>query len=56
MVAPEQAAMLSQIPIRMIFRWVETGLVHYKEGQNGSIIVCLKSLPTNPDQYLGALE
>lgn len=56
MVAPEQAAMLSQIPIRMIFRWVETGLVHYKEGHNGSIIVCLKSLPTNPDQYLGALE
>jgi hypothetical protein len=46
MVAPEQAAVVAHVPVRMIYRWVETGMIHYKEGPNGSLIVCLKSLPT----------
>jgi len=25
-------------------------VIHYKEGANGSLIVCLKSLPTTGDQ------
>ena len=56
MVAPEQAAVLAQVPVRMIYRWVETGSIHYKEGSNGSIIVCVRSLPTTGDQVKGALR
>ena len=50
MVAPEHAAVLAQVPLRTIYRWVELGLIHYKEGLNGSLIVCLKSLPTTRNQ------
>ena len=46
MLAPEQAAVVAQVPVRMIYRWVEAGMVHYKDGHNGSLIVCVKSLPT----------
>ena len=44
MLAPEQAAVLAHVPTRMIYRWVETGAIHYKEAPNGSLIVCVKSL------------
>lgn len=50
MVAPEHAAAVAHVPLRMIYRWVETGLIHYKEGSNGALIVCLKSLPTAGSQ------
>jgi len=50
MVPPEQAAVLVEVPVRMIYRWVESGVVHYKEGANGSLIVCLKSLPVVGNQ------
>ena len=44
MVAPEQAAVITAIPVRTIYRWAETGKIHYKEAADGSLIVCLKSL------------
>lgn len=44
MVAPEQAAVITAVPVRTIYRWAETGKVHYKEAPDGSLIVCLKSL------------
>jgi len=50
MVAPEQAAVVAHVPVRMIYRWVETAVIHYKEGPNGSLIVCLKSLPSTGNQ------
>ena len=46
MVAPEQASVVAHVPVRAIYRWVETGMIHYKEGPTGSLTVCLKSLPT----------
>lgn len=46
MVAPEQAAAVAQVPARMIYRWVEARMVHYQEQSDGSLTVCLKSLPT----------
>ena len=46
MVAPEQAAVIAHVPVRMIYRWVETAAVHYKESAGGTLIVCLKSLPS----------
>ena len=44
MVVPEQAAAVAHVPVRMIYRWVETGVIHYQEAPDGSLIVCLKSL------------
>jgi hypothetical protein len=49
MVAAEQAAVIARVPVRMIYRWVEAAVIHYKEGPNGSLLVCLKSLPTTAD-------
>jgi hypothetical protein len=46
MVTPEQAAVVARATVRMIYRWVESGAVHFKEGPDGSLTVCLKSLPT----------
>ena len=54
MVAPEQAAAMTQVPVRMIYRWVETGGIHYREGSDGSIVVCLKSLPDAGSRVRGA--
>jgi hypothetical protein len=45
MVAPEQAAVIAAVPVRTIYRWVETRMIHYKETPDGSLIVCVKSLP-----------
>jgi hypothetical protein len=45
MVAPEQAAVIAAVPARLIYRWVETEMVHYKEAPDGSLTVCVKSLP-----------
>jgi hypothetical protein len=50
MAAPEQAAALAHVPVRAIYRWVEAGAVHYKEGHDGSLTVCLKSLPPAGNQ------
>lgn len=54
MVPPEQAAVVAQVPVRTIYRWVETNAIHYKEGSDGSIVVCVKSLPTTGSQVRGA--
>ena len=43
MVAPEQAAVIAAVPVRTVYRRVETEMVHYKEGP-GSMLVCVKSL------------
>ena len=47
MIAPEQAAIVAHVPARMIYRWAETGVIHYKEEPDGSLIVCVRSLPTS---------
>lgn len=44
MVAPEQAAAITHVPLRIIYRLIETGTVHYREGPGGALVVCLKSL------------
>ena len=50
MVAPEQAALVTHVPLRMIYRWIESALVHFRETPNGSLIICLKSLSTTRNQ------
>ena len=55
MVAAEQAAVVASVPVRLIYRWVETAVVHYKEAPDGSIMVCLKSLPVTANQVTSQL-
>lgn len=53
MVAPEHAAAVAGVPLRIIYRWVELGVVHYNEGPDGTLTVCLKSLTGVRDQLGG---
>jgi hypothetical protein len=45
MVSPEAAASITGIPVRALFRCLEAGLIHYREIENGAILVCVNSLP-----------
>ena len=56
MIVPEQAAVITGVPVRTIYRWVETELVHYRQMPNGSVIVCVRSLPINADRVTAELE
>jgi hypothetical protein len=42
--APEYAARSSPISIRLIYRQLEAGQLHFLEGPNGQVLVCTKSL------------
>ena len=44
MVKPEHAATIAELSVRVIYRLVEQGAIHYQEGADGSLIICLKSL------------
>jgi len=55
-VAPEQAALVIHIPVRMIYRWIDSALVHFRETPNGSLIVCLRSLTTTRNQIIDDTE
>ena len=50
MVAPEHAAAIAKVPLRIIYRWVELGLIHFKDEPDGSLTICLKSLPDGGDE------
>lgn len=53
MVTPEQAAVIARVSVRVIFRWVESGAIHFVEGADGSLGICLRSLPaigTQPNE------
>lgn len=45
MLTPEEAARLMKVTARTIYRWVETGRVHFQEMDAGSLLICLASLP-----------
>ena len=45
LVTPEEAAAIAKVSVRTIYRWVETGMVHYRNASDGSVVVCTKSLP-----------
>jgi hypothetical protein len=44
MVKPEEAARLSRVNLRTIFRWIEDGCVHFTETFNHGILICLASI------------
>ena len=54
MVAAEQAAVVARVPVRLIYRWVETAVIHFNEAPDGSMMVCLKSLPATTNQVTSA--
>jgi hypothetical protein len=44
MITPEEAAALFQVAVRVIYRTLETGQLHFQETPAGSVAVCLESL------------
>jgi hypothetical protein len=50
MLSPEQASTVTHVPLRMIYCWIETASIHFRETPNGSVIVCLKSLTITRNQ------
>ena len=45
MVTTDEAAALARVTSRTIFRWVESGQVHYTETAAGLLLICPNSLP-----------
>ncbi len=44
LVSPEAGAMCSGLSTRLVYRRLETGLIHYSEKPDGSLRICLPSL------------
>jgi hypothetical protein len=44
MVPVDEAAILQGVDLRTIFRWVESGRIHFNETPRGSLLICLRSL------------
>ena len=45
LVTPEEAAAIASVPVRTVYRWIETAMVHYRNEPDGSVSVCTKSMP-----------
>jgi hypothetical protein len=56
MVTPEQAAAVAKVSVRVIFRWLEAGAIHFIEGADSSLAVCLRSLPATGTQLTELLR
>lgn len=52
LLAPDEAAIITGISTRTIYRWVEAGSIHFRQTAGDSILVCLNSFPitADPDQ------
>lgn len=44
MITPEEAAALTQVTTRTIYRWVEAGELHFAETPEGALLICPDSL------------
>jgi hypothetical protein len=44
MISPEQPAALACTNVRVIYRWVDEGRVHYAEPAEASLMVCPRSV------------
>ena len=47
MLAPDQAAIATNVTPRLVYQLVESGHVHFAEEASGSLLICLNSLSTN---------
>ena len=44
MITPDEAAALCQVNTRTIYRWLETGSIHFSESGDGALLICLLSM------------
>ncbi len=54
MVPAEKAATICQCSRRMIYRWIDEGVLHYRELPDGTVLVCGASLTAKLEQLEGA--
>ena len=45
MITPDEAATLTGLSWRVIYRWVEAGRIHFTETGDGHLLICRSSLP-----------
>jgi hypothetical protein len=45
MLPVEMAAKASEISLRTLYRWIEQNRVHYRELNDGTVLVCENSIP-----------
>jgi hypothetical protein len=45
MLKPEEAAILSGVSARTIYRWIESEKLHITETPDGLLLICINSLP-----------
>ena len=44
MITPDEAAALCRVSTRTVYRWLEKGAIHFSEGAEGTLLICLSSL------------
>jgi hypothetical protein len=52
MVTADEAAALARVGLRMVFRWVEDGSLHWVETDEGLLLICINSLSQNRHEPL----
>jgi hypothetical protein len=45
MLTPQDAAAVANVHTRLVYQWVESGLVHFSEAPDGLLLICVNSLP-----------
>lgn len=50
LVLAERAAAMCQISRRLIYRWIEEGWLHFCEAQDGTVLVCGRTLAAKLDR------
>ncbi|HEY3027941.1 MAG TPA: helix-turn-helix domain-containing protein [Pyrinomonadaceae bacterium] len=44
MITPDEAAALCEVSTRTVYRWLETGAIHFSEAVGEGLLICLSSL------------
>ena len=44
MITPDEAAALCEVSTRTVYRWLETGAIHFSETVAEGLLICLSSL------------
>ena len=44
MITPDEAAALCEVSTRTVYRWLETGAIHFSEAVEEGVLICLSSL------------
>jgi predicted DNA-binding transcriptional regulator AlpA len=52
LLTPEEAAALTGVSVRTVYRWVEAGQVHYLETSADQLLVCPHTFPQSIEESL----